>query len=76
MARETLEHFLFECRAYRDERAELLTELQTHRPSLQTITNDSKKAKALLKYVARTGRLKGFDASILQRNTTDANNNN
>ena len=75
-ARETLEHFLFECRAYRDERAELLTELQTYRPSLQTITNDPKKAKALLKYVARTGRLKGFDASILQRNMTDADDNN
>ena len=67
-ARETVEHYLFECRAYQVERRELLTTLTTDHPDIAELTNDLSHAKALLKYIARTGRFKNFKDDILLRN--------
>ena len=66
--KETVEHFLFECRAHQVIRNEFLTIIRCKRPKLIEILQDIKKTKALLRYVARTKRLKGFDPDNMHRN--------
>jgi len=69
-ARETVEHYLFECRAFREEHDELLTTLETGLPDLAELTNDLSNAKALLKYIVKTRRFKNYKDDIVQRNLT------
>ncbi|PPQ84290.1 hypothetical protein CVT25_013229 [Psilocybe cyanescens] len=63
-ATETVEHYLFECRAYRNLRYELYLEIKTNRPSLEELTTDMTMAKQLLKYIAQTKRLKQYNDGI------------
>jgi len=70
-AHEMVEHFIFKCKAFREERRHLYRDLHTDRPKLEDILSNVSKAKALLKYITRTGRLKGFNPEILQRNTNN-----
>jgi len=67
-ARETVKHFLFECRAYQKEHHELLNTLKTDHPDLAEITNNLSSVKALLKFIAKTGRFKNYKNDAIGRN--------
>ena len=55
---ETVNHFIFDCPAYDDERRELEKAMGRRDLTLQLLMKDEKGMKALAKYMARTGRLK------------------
>ena len=54
--RETVNHFLFECRAYKEERRELIRCIGRSKLNLHDIMADVDKMKALAAYI--TGRFK------------------
>lgn len=59
---ETVNHFIFDCPAYDDERRELEKEMGRRNCTLRDLMTDEKGLKTLARYISRTGRLK--DAQI------------
>ncbi|KAF4617788.1 hypothetical protein D9613_006162 [Agrocybe pediades] len=55
---ETLKHYLFECPEYRWERAELDRKMGRNSRDLKALLGSNKSIKALMEYIAATGRLR------------------
>ena len=55
---ETVRHFLFECPEYAAERSQLQTKLGRDARDLKTILKNKEKTKELIRYIARTKRLR------------------
>ena len=54
---ETISHFLFECTAYTRQRRDLARAIGHNNLDLRNIMAQSKRMKALAKYIVKTGRL-------------------
>jgi ribonuclease HI len=57
LRKETVQHLLFECRAYRTQRHQLERKLGRNARDLKTIFRNKEHTKALLQFVSQTGRL-------------------
>jgi ribonuclease HI/endonuclease/exonuclease/phosphatase family metal-dependent hydrolase len=57
-AKETINHFLFECQAYDDERHDLVAKIGRSHLSIPKIMKNTDYMKALVTYINRTGRFK------------------
>ena len=57
-ARESITHFLFECREYDEERMDLTAKVGRSRLSIPKIMKNTDHMKALVMYINRTGRFK------------------
>ena len=55
---ETINHFLFECQQYDEERLSLVAKIGRNRFTIPKIMKNTKHMKALVTYINRTGRLK------------------
>jgi hypothetical protein len=56
--KETVNHFLFECTAFEQEREEILEKINRSHLNLRDIMIDTDRMHALALYVSRTGRFK------------------
>ena len=55
--KETVQHYLLECRKFKDQRASLRTTLGAERMRMEWILGHSKATSATLEYIHRIGRL-------------------
>ncbi|PPQ75777.1 hypothetical protein CVT25_013428, partial [Psilocybe cyanescens] len=69
---ETVEHFIYECRAYRQLRREFYNRIKSNNPSMEQLTTSLKMAKPLLKFIAQTKRFKQYNDGLLERNLPES----
>src|SRR5436190_19044708 len=57
--KETVEHYLLECRNYREQRKKLRREVGTGKMRVETLLGEQMTIKHTLEYIKETGRLDG-----------------